>query len=316
MRLAVLGKRGSITGWTESTAAGLRAAGNEVLHLVTRDPRLAHGLERLLPRARLLQHRLARFRPELILLPNAFAAPLGILRAVRAAAGDAPVVGWMGDGFGEESRAKAACCDLIGYTDTGLLARHHALGFASRACFLPHAVDPARALPPGRAARSEMMVFVASPTPRRAAIVRAVERPLRLIGENWDRMAGPPHNIEPRRIPPGEVAAIYAAHRAVLNIHHERNAVSGLNQRSFEPYLCGAAVVSDMQPDLPLCFVPGEEVLVWADAVELNALYARLGREPGLAARTAEAGRRRIIAEHSFAARLHTLAAALGLRKI
>ncbi len=71
-----------------------------------------------------------------------------------------------------------------------------------------------------------------------------------------------------------------------------------------------------MQPDLPLCFVPGEEVLVWADAVELNALYARLGREPGLAARTAEAGRRRIIAEHSFAARLHTLAAALGLRKI
>jgi spore maturation protein CgeB len=80
-----------------------------------------------------------------------------------------------------------------------------------------------------------------------------------------------------------------------------------LNQRHFDPYLAATPVVSDDLPDLTRCFDPGTEVLVYRDAEELNELYARLRRDPGFAAAIGERGRRRVLAEHTYAHRLATL---------
>jgi spore maturation protein CgeB len=72
----------------------------------------------------------------------------------------------------------------------------------------------------------------------------------------------------------------------VLNVRNEANVEHGLNQRSFEPLACGAVVLNDDLADLPLCFEPGREILVYRDAEELNALMARLRREPSLPCRS------------------------------
>jgi spore maturation protein CgeB len=112
--------------------------------------------------------------------------------------------------------------------------------------------------------------------------------------------------VAARRVP-----AIYAGHRAALNIRNEINVLTGLNQRNFEPCLAGAALLTDAQPDLEACFEPGREVLVWRDPAELNGLYAKVLADADFAARIAAAGRARVLAHHTFTHRLETLRAAL-----
>ncbi len=108
-------------------------------------------------------------------------------------------------------------------------------------------------------------------------------------------------------MPHHRLASIYAGHAASLNMRNATNVVAGLNQRNFDPYLFGAAVVGDDQPDLARCFEIGREVAVFRSVEELDALHARVRREPGFAAAVAARGLARITAEHTFAHRLSTL---------
>ena len=152
------------------------------------------------------------------------------------------------------------------------------------------------------------MAFIAIPTDHRRAVVNALTRPIALYGPGWTASPGVEHAISARRVAPGEVRRIYGRSLAALNIRNEANVLIGLNQRSFEPCLAGTAVVSDNQPDLESCFDPGAEVLVWADTDELNAVHERIMRDPALAASVGEAGRRRVLADHTYGRRLETLA--------
>jgi spore maturation protein CgeB len=67
-------------------------------------------------------------------------------------------------------------------------------------------------------------------------------------------------------------------------------------------------VVTDDQPDLQRCFEPGQEVLVYRGADDLNDIYERLRRTPSEAARVGENGRRRVLAEHTYRHRLEVIA--------
>jgi spore maturation protein CgeB len=93
-----------------------------------------------------------------------------------------------------------------------------------------------------------------------------------------------------------------------MHVRNERNVMVGLNQRHFDPCLAGTPVVADNQDDLPLCFEPGREMLVYRDVDELNDLYVRLRRDPERAAAVGAAGRRRVLAEHTYGHRLTALA--------
>jgi spore maturation protein CgeB len=68
-------------------------------------------------------------------------------------------------------------------------------------------------------------------------------------------------------------------------------------------------VVTDHQADLERCFEPGREVLAWLDLDQLNAMHARLIADPDYAADIGQAGRRRVLAEHTYSRRLEALAA-------
>jgi spore maturation protein CgeB len=310
MRLFVLGKLGSVTQWTEASVAGFRAAGHEVRLGVTRNPRVHRTIERLLPRSAQVSRAIADFSPDLIVVIAAYLVPLPILQRVAALPNRAPLLGWVGDIFSPADRAAAALFDAVAYTDTGLLALHCQLGFDSRAVFLPHAVNAALDhVAVDWQSRQRSMVFVANPTPRRLSLVTQVRTPLQLCGPGWQRLQGTQHRIDPRRIGPDELATVYRSYLAVLNIRNEGNVLNGLNQRHFDPYVAATPVVTDDQSDLSQCFDPGREILVYRDADELNEIYDRLQREPDRAAAIGEAGRRRVLADHTYGRRLAALAA-------
>ena len=314
MKLFVVGKRGSVTHWPEDAVAGFRAAGHDVRFGSTRNPNLHRSIEQVLlarwagvPRAAHLGRAIGRFSPELIVVITAFHTPLPILEHLAALPGRPPLLGWVGDRFAEESRAAAALFDAVAYTDTGLLALHETLGFPCPAIFLPHAANP-RLEGGANMARRPEMVFVANPTKYRLALVSQVRTPMALIGPGWEQLTPTHHQIDAQRIGVEALAACYRTHLAVLNIRHERNVLAGLNQRHFDPYLMATPVIADDQGDLPRCFDPGREVLVYRDIDELNELYAKLRREPAMASAIGDAGRRRVLAEHTYGHRLAALA--------
>jgi spore maturation protein CgeB len=316
VKIFVVGKRGSVTHWAEDAVAGFEAAGHSVAFGSTRNPGLHRSIERILlagwagvPRGALLGRAIARFAPDLILIITAYHTPLPLLEHIAALPGRPPMLGWVGDRFSAQQRPAAALFDAVAYTDTGLLALHRELGLACPATFVPHAANPRlhvaadEALP-----RRSDMVFVANPTEYRLALVSGVRTPLQLYGRGWARLRKSCHQVHARRIGLEELAAVYRKHLAVLNVRNERNVMAGLNQRHFDPYLAGTPVVADNQDDLQLCFVPGREMLVYRDVDELNDLYARLRREPGHAAAVGEAGRQRVLAEHTYGHRLAAMA--------
>jgi spore maturation protein CgeB len=151
------------------------------------------------------------------------------------------------------------------------------------------------------------MVFIANPTPHRREVVEAVREPLALYGPAWSAADGDHHEVHAGRLGSNALRPLYAGHLAALNIRNEFNVLSGLNQRNFDPCLAGTALLTDDQPDLPLCFKLGEEVAVWRDVEELNDLYARVLRDRAWAAALGERGRRRVLADHTYAARLEAL---------
>jgi len=316
LRIALAGKAGSITHWLEDVAAAWRADGHQVGLAITRRPWLAAQAEAALAGliAERLRAALRRFSPDLIVVIGGYHIPEALLEAISGLPGRPPLAGWVGDVFTPEDAGRARLYDLVAYADSALLARHRQWALAAEALYLPHAVDP-HAAPRARGfeERDPRMVFVANPTPLRRAVVSAITAPIAVFGPGWRGVDGGAHDVHSGRVAARRVPAIYGGHRAALNIRNELNVLSGLNQRNFEPCLAGAALLTDDQPDLAACFDPGSEVLVWRDADELNALYRRILAETNFAARVAAAGRARVVAQHTFAHRLQTLAEALRL---
>jgi spore maturation protein CgeB len=321
MRICVLGKRGSVIGWVEAAVAAWRASGHAVLHAVFRDSRLNPSLERLLyaqrfgaPRATALVRHIKAFAPDLIVAIDAFSTPPTLLARLRAVPDLPPLLGWVGDGFGDYARRIAPYFDAICYTDSGLISLHTDFGLPCAAHYLPHAANMLlQAAVPAKACRHEL-VFVANPTAHRQATLVQLREPVVVHGPGWHLMAGTVHEVHARRVATGLLGEIYRAHAAVLNIRNETHVLAGLNQRNFDPFLCGAAVLTDPQPDLERCFDPDREVLVWRDPAEIDEVSARLRREPTWAARVATNGLRRVRDEHTYAARLSSLARLSGVR--
>ena len=310
MKLFLLGKSASITHWLEDASSGFRAAGHEVALGFTRRPWLSAAVERAMEGSftASIVRRIRQFDPELILVIGGLHIPQGMLEAVAAIPGRPPLIGWVGDLFDGDARAVADGYDTVNYTDSGLEALHHTLGFTAPTRFLPHAVNPDRADQiPNAADRRARMVFVANPTPHRRTVVAALTSPVALYGPTWKATRGVDHDVHAARVAHGRLRGVYLGHTMALNIRNERHVLRGLNQRNFEPCLAGAALITDAQADLERCFEPGVEVLAWRDVDELNATHERLLRAPSEAAAIGERGRRRVLAEHTYERRLETL---------
>lgn len=322
MNLFLLGKTGGITHWTEDLAADLRLSGHIVTILPTRNPWLSKGLEQALlspsigaPLARAVVRRMRRMRPDLLLAVGALDQfPLPLFQTLANAPDRPPLVAWIGDTFQPHHATIAETFDVVAYTDTGLLALHQQYGFRCQAAFVPLGATRAGTAP-SDGPRNDRLAFVAAPTDNRRALLADVAAPVAIYGPGWQNAAGlAHHHIAARRIMPDELSRLYANHLGVLNIRHSLYVINGLNQRHFAPYILGTPVITDAQPDIPHCFEPGTEMLVYEDAANLNDLYAALRRDPARAAMVGEAGRRRVLAHHTYAHRLDTIAGLAGVK--
>lgn len=317
MRILIVGKHGSIVHWLEDMVDGFSDAGHDVrvfsvvgddwlnyLHLKfyrTLDKRRVGGLL-----AGKLRRAVREFRPDLLFCVCAYWLPQEMLQAVRELPQRPAMVGWVGDRFEAKHRAIDALFDRIYYTDSAFFDLAREFGFGTSSGYLPLAVNP-RLFRRGIMARSRSMVFVANRTGHREQAVRAVRRPLVLYGRGWKSLSDTRHEIHAERIPAESLSSLYSAHCAVLNVRNEVNVLHGLNQRSFEPYACATPVLNDDMADIPRCFEPGREILVYRDTDELNVLYERLADDPGFAAAVGEAGWRRVMAQHTYLQRVQTI---------
>jgi spore maturation protein CgeB len=254
---------------------------------------------------------LARFRPELVIVAGVFGVPLDYYRILHDLPRRPLIAGLVGDRFPADSE-RANHCDRLYFTDTRFFQDAEQAGFTAPSRYLPLAVDPER-FRPGHVFRDSELLFVASRTEFRESVVRGLQEPARVIGTDWSALARDRfHRVQNRKIGRSALIRLYQHHQAVLNVRNEANVEHGLNQRSFEPLACGAVVLNDDLADLPCCFEPGREILIYRDADELNTLVARLRREPAFAARVAAAGRQRVLAEHTYTHRVTLILDDLG----
>ncbi len=318
MRVLLFGKTRNVARLVEDPAEDLRLAGHEVSVFPYRATKLTKTLDPWLqserfgvPLAKLLQRRIDRFRPDLIVAFGPYHwLPPAIFGRIR---NRPPMVAWIGDLFGPDMADTAALFDVVAYTDTGMLDLHNRFGFRSAGAFLPLAATRGAVGP--AATRVNRLAFVASATAHRRALLAQIPEAIALFGPDWLKAPELAHHIrDGRKIGGKELAGIYAAHLGVLNIRHEHNVINGLNQRHFAPYIAGTPVVADAQADVERCFDPGSEIFIYRDAAELNALQTELRANPARADEVGRAGQRRVLAQHTYAHRIEAMAALVGAR--
>ena len=322
MRILLFGKTRNVARLVEDPAEDLRLAGHDVSVFRYRDTKLKKILEPWLlsprlgvPLAELLERRVRRFAPDLIVAFGPFHwLPPAIFERLAGTPGRPPIVAWIGDLFGPDMAATAALFDIVAYTDTGLLALHSQYVFRSAAAFLPLAATRS-AVSDNEMVRNERLAFVASSTEHRRDLLARVTGPVALFGPDWRDTPELVHHVrDTRKIGGKELASIYRSHIGVLNIRHERNVINGMNQRHFAPYIAGTPVITDAQADVPKCFDPGTEILVYREAAELNAIQSELRADPARARAVGLAGQRRVLAHHTYTHRVEALARLAGVR--
>lgn len=118
---------------------------------------------------------------------------------------------------------------------------------------------------------------------------------------SWHRPAIP----SGRDLDRSHAYGVMAGARASLNLHGDQD---GFTMRTFEACGVGGLQIID-RDDVDSLYDPGSELLVFHSTQELVELAERAGAEPQWAQAIAQAGRKRTLAEHTFAHRVHTLEA-------
>ena len=320
MRALFVDKQSGVILWSAGLAAGFRELGWETRTFALNRGsllwRMQHklGLEAALHRqVAALQREIETWRPQAVIVFYPLQLSVRLVQAAREAAAKPLIIGLVGDRFGAGEAAAAALFDRLFYSDSGFLDLAEEYGFPANGVFLPHAADVSL-FRPGPWPRVRRLVFVANVTAQRQAIVDNLNCPIDLYGRHWHRGTAP-QQVHARRIPLERAAELYARHQAALNLRHEHNIVRGLNQRSFEALACGTPVLNDDLADIGRCFEPEREILVWKSRDELNALCDQVLADEAYARRIGEAGRRRVLAEHTYGHRARQLLAELGLAR-
>lgn len=319
MKILVVGKFRSIVHWPENLTRALRETGCHVRHFAMNGTTPWQSLHYKIKQRITgdyvpamcddLAQVLAEYKPDrvIFIVIAALYMPVRMFELVRETVPHAISMAWVGDRLNAEEFAFASLVDHVAVTDSAFMDDLRQFGYQVAASYLPLAVDTTL-FSPRQLPRDKQVIYAANNSPGRGALVAQINRPLTLYGKGWSTLSGhTPHIIHANRLPYSKLPDVYARSLAVLNIRNEKNVVNGLNQRSFEPYGCKTPVLNDDMPDLPLCFEPGKEILVWHSLDELTALYDRLLADPAWANQIGEAGYQRIMHQHTYQHRARQL---------
>lgn len=176
----------------------------------------------------------------------------------------------------------------------------------ARALFWPEAANPGHFRPLGLE-RTHDVSFLGGRYGPRGDLVEALGRrgiSVLARGPGWPD--GP--------VPTDGVPEVMNRGRVVLGFSGIGRSMSAtcLKGRDFEAPMCGAAYLPSWNPELPLVYQVGEEVVPWRNLDELErSIHALLGDESRLA-RLRAAGQARARRDHTWASRIGTLSALLG----
>jgi hypothetical protein len=327
--IAVIGRKKYLQ-WDSQVAMAAGQLGHRVLHLQTngRPPEIqcGRGVLKALPfckrrtaerisdgwHARWMARRLSGATPDIIILAGAMfiTEPYYLmLNRFKVEHPGTIIVGWVGDRFNDTTahRFRQSVLDLACYTDSSF-AGAFVQGLTTR--YLPLAASPIFFSAIDYPEKSIECIFVGSSSPHREAMLAAVRTPVTVYGNGWRRLKkNAPANIavHDRKISPERTRRLYEQAKICLNFRNEKSVVHGVNQRSFEPFLGSCLVVHEQVADLASCFEIGREIVSFSTSEELNSHLAALRADHAVRRQVAEAGRRRVLSEHTFTHRLHDL---------
>ncbi len=187
-------------------------------------------------------------------------------------------------------------------------------GFGARRCIpIYNALDATTHFPvPGEARFEADLSFLGNRLPDREARVeqfflepaaRLLDRRFLIGGNGWDSKAMPPNVRHIGHVYTREHNAFNTSPLAVLNIARDSMATTGFSPatRVFEAAGAGACLITDAWVGLELFLKENEEVLVARDGADVAAHVQSL--TPERARAIGEAGRARILAEHTYSRR-------------
>jgi len=317
-------------------ASALRQLGHDVtlfdhraFLLPGRLRRLSSGLQSL-DAARLNRafERLARrLRPDLALVNQGMTLAPETIRRVRESG--VRCVNWFSDYPAElEAGLLAAPAYDAFHLGSSHAARLHVRRGHTHASWLPFACDPDVHRPPhvhgelkesspGRGARRErLVVLVGSHYPERQILLRFLRGlPIAVWGPGWERAASDPHLLPMLRggtLRPADWVGLYGRASAVLNIHYgafgPKEASGDLaNTRVFEILATGSAQIVDRQGDVLRLFREGQDLLTFSCGDELRTRVEEALRDPDRMSAVAAAGRRAVLASHTYVHRARVL---------
>ncbi len=147
---------------------------------------------------------------------------------------------------------------------------------------------------------------------RQQVFASFADMPMKIWGTEWPTCKPFTDLVqeEGRRLTPDEYIKIFNATDININLHSstERGDVdpSGdfVNPRTFELAACGAFQLVDERALLPELFEAGKELITFKDSKDLRAKIAYYSDKPAERKAIADAGRARVLKDHTYDARL------------
>lgn len=191
--------------------------------------------------------------------------------------------------------------------------------------FLPCAADPdifkpQTLTPMDRATYGAAVSLVGIYSERRGRVLSALcqESGLGVWGPGWSQFfakqasdSGNPFRGE--TLLPGEACKVYNASSVNLNTHLKQTQRAGLNTRTFEILASGTFELCDYVSEMDALLESGCELAVYRspeEAADLARYYIKAEDERR---RIAEAGHKRVLAEHTYRHRMQTVLSTLSL---
>jgi hypothetical protein len=270
-----------------------------------------------------LWHQIRAARPDVV-ISYCFASDVDPELVKRTIESGVPWVNFFCDGLFAFERVEplARAVSLNWFPEGAVEARYRALG--RPALCRPYALNPA-ALPESVCQMAVHPVgFVGEPFANRVRLLAELRLrgcPVSVRGEGWVRRPGMLVRIlQPLLRAEGslggeELPGFVSSCRVVLGLNDGPDLGGGyrsyMKSRDIEFPGYGACYLTQHNEDVARAFDIGREVLTFRTVAEAAARARELGKHPARARAMGLAGRRRVLAEHTWATRLRELAQAL-----
>jgi len=220
------------------------------------------------------------FKPDIIVFVSAFFIPkeyYNIAKELRII-----TVGWIGDSFDNSKVDFLQLIDKLYLFDTSLVESALDLGFNAELLQVGYDREHHKNL---KINRRDSFNFIGSYTKDREFVLKNLsEQNVELYGIKWSKLHFKPHNwnIKTNKIDFQKLIKIYNSTKFSLNITQMENVNKGINMRVFETIACGSCLLSDNLEDIPLCFEPNKEILVYNNIDELKELIDKVENDKNL----------------------------------